>query len=782
MPASGSRVDARRRWERWLPCLLGGACLALCIPARAQSPSSPAAHEVYLSVNINGQATTLISRFRELNGHLFISPGDLASLGLKTGSAAPLPDRDIALDAIAGIRYRYNPGQQTVDIEAPNRLLKAYSLDTRGLEPAAPAASGTGLLLNYDAYGQTGTNDSLAVWSEERYFGPSGVLSNTGIAYLYGPYRDYVRYDTSWSHSDPATLRTTQFGDTISSSLPWSRSVRMGGLQWRRNFGLRPDLVTFPLPALSGTAVVPSAIDVYINNIRQYSGNVPGGPFVVNNVPGITGAGVASIVTRDALGRPVSTSLPIYIDSRLLAQGLSSYSAEAGFLRRDYGLRSFDYDSSPAGSLSGRYGVSDALTVEGHAESTPGMYNAGGGALVRLGTDGVLDGSLSVSAGRQEGAQAGVGYQYIRPDFSFDIRTLRKIGNYGDLASSDGTPTPDVDDRITFSIPIGKRQTVSLSYIGLAYPGVSKSDIGSISYAVNLGQQITFNVNAFQDFSDATNTGVFLSLSIGLGDNTVASLNAGEQNGRSTYTAGAVRTPDYGGGWGWGAQAGSTGAIDYQQGWGQYLGRYGQVTATAQNLGGRSDASLDLNGGVVLMGGHVEASRQIYDGFALVSTDGIGGVPVLSQNRVIGATSSDGYLLVPNLNGYQNNQIAIDSLKLPPDTRVEATEMDVVPQALSGVTARFALSRYSAASIVLRDQDGKPLPVGTRVHHDQGGQDTIVGYDGITFVDHLRSDNSLRLQGKQFQCEVRFAYRRPADGSLPTIGPLTCVRRPRMSP
>src|SRR5690606_25058498 len=103
------------------------------------------------------------------------------------------------------------------------------------------------------------------------------------------------------THSDPQSLVTTQVGDTISGSLSWTRSLRMAGLQWRRNFSLRPDLITFPMPAFGGSAVVPSTVDVYINNIRRYSGNVPSGPFVIDNVAGITGFGQANVITRDAL-------------------------------------------------------------------------------------------------------------------------------------------------------------------------------------------------------------------------------------------------------------------------------------------------------------------------------------------------------------------------------------------------------------------------------------------------------------------------------------------------
>ena len=187
--------------------------------------------------------------------------------------------------------------------------------------------------------------------------------------------------------------------------------------------------MTFPVAAISASSVVPSSIALYINGCS--STPAPCRPaFVVNQIPGITGAGQATIVTRDALGRSIATTVP-YVDTRLLARGLSSYSVEAGFVRRRFSVRSFDYDHAPAFSASGRYGLDDALTLEGHAESAPGVYNLGAGALVRLGEAGVVSASLAGSAGRYAGGQTSLGYQYVRPGFSLDMQATRALGVWG---------------------------------------------------------------------------------------------------------------------------------------------------------------------------------------------------------------------------------------------------------------------------------------------------------------------------------------------------------------
>ncbi|MDE1182787.1 fimbria/pilus outer membrane usher protein [Paraburkholderia sp.] len=828
----------RHRWTVPTMALAASLIAAGGTPARAQNASPvpdrtaathdshdahdtpDTARDLYLEVNLNGQRTALIAHFRERGGKLFASAKDLSEIGLlpdrlagssgpphapgqpgqPTPPASPPPASpltppnainmagpaatdalnalsdvaDIALDSLPGLRYTYDPATQSVDLDAPDNLRRPYTFDTRALTQTPLATSSRGFVLNYDAYAQSESTAQLALWSEERYFDPSGVFSNTGIAYLYRDLHRYIRYDTSWSRSDPATLTTQQYGDTISSSLDWTRSVRIGGFQWRSNFTLRPDLVTFPVPALTGSAVVPSSVDLYINNVRQYSGNVPSGPFVVTNVPGITGGGQATVITRDALGRTIATSVPLYVDTRMLAQGLSSYSFEVGFLRRSYGVESFDYNPHPAISGSLRRGLSDTLTIEGHAEATSGLANAGAGALVRLGMAGVVSGSLAASAGHRGGVQTGLGYQIIEPSFSIDAQTLRAFGHYGDIASADGTPVADATDRVTLSVPLFSRQTLALSYIGYRYPQVSASHIGSVSYTVSFGNLASLTLSAFRDFSGSASSGVFLSASLGLGNNTSVSSSVGRQNGQSSYNINANRPPDYDGGFGWAAQVGGTSNVPYRQAQAQYLGKYGEVTAIAQSLDRHTSASVDVSGALVVMDGSVLPARRIGDGFALISTGGVAGIPVLHENRVIGTTDRNGHLLVPDLNAYESNRVGIDSMNLPADAQIASTTQDLVPKSQSGVLASFRVTRYSAASVILQGPDGKLLPAGARVHHRESGSNTIVGYDGLTFIENLQADNHLEIEAGALHCTVAFAYTRPTNGSLPTYGPLTC--------
>ena len=156
-----------------------------------------------------------------------------------------------------------------------------------------------------DAFGFSEVNATL----DARVFGPIGSLSQSAILGATTSRRtEALRLDTTWSASDPQNLLTYRAGDVISGGFAWTRPIRLGGLQMQRDFALRPDLVTQPLPTASGSAAVPSTLDVYVNNLKTYSQDIAAGPYQVTNIPTLSAGGSAQIIVRDAAGHETQTT------------------------------------------------------------------------------------------------------------------------------------------------------------------------------------------------------------------------------------------------------------------------------------------------------------------------------------------------------------------------------------------------------------------------------------------------------------------------------------------
>lgn len=327
---------------------------------------------LYLEPVVNGRQTGKVVPVTYRGGHYYLTPQQLSDAGLPV---ADKQAKEIAVDQLDKIDVTYSGETQQLLISVPNDWLPKQTLGDANPEQRLPAQSSLGFLLNYDAYvsqsGGRGNPGYFSAWSEQRLFDGFGVIANTGIfrSSFNGETaaqqnNRYIRYDSSWRYSDDDTMLSYTTGDLTTGSLPWTSSVRIGGLQVARNFATRPDLITYPLPQFSGQAAVPSSVDLYINSYKNTSVSVNPGPFTLNTVPYINGAGQATVVTTDALGRQISTTVPFYVASSLLQAGLSDFSLSAGALRQNYGYRSADYGQWVA-SGSGRYGVTDWLTLEG---------------------------------------------------------------------------------------------------------------------------------------------------------------------------------------------------------------------------------------------------------------------------------------------------------------------------------------------------------------------------------------------------------------------------------
>jgi outer membrane usher protein len=783
--------------------LFAHAAWAAQAPATQTASAAPAVRDgvLYLEVVINGQSTEQVAQFYMVGGAFYARPAELAEVGILASHAPVDAEGRVALATISDLSYVYRPEVQRIDIQVADAHRVPNALgELVAHRPVTTSA--TGALINYEFTVQPQDQSRFALFSEERFFYTGGTFSNTGTAYRYGERTGYTRLDTSWRHSDSETMITTRIGDTISSSLSWTRPVRMGGVQMSRDFSLRPDLVTYPVPSLNGSAAVPTAVDLYVNNVRQYSGNAPSGPFVINAVPAVTGAGEATIVTRDALGRNVMTTVPLYMDARLLAPGLTDFSMEAGFVRRAYGQDSLNYAGDPSLSGSVRRGINPMLTVESHMEATRHIVNLGVGGLICAGAMGVINVSAAASTGRTSmstgayvdgnpmiattsvtgsGAQFNAGWQYRASMMSADIQVQRATSRYGDLASTQGAPVPRSTERGTLAMPLRVADvpgSISVTYVGVNDGYSGQSRIGSLAYSSTIAGRLAFTTSVYRDFGTTKNTGLFVALSMPIGGNMNASMSGGFDHHSPMINASISRTPDYDGGFGWQVQGGEQNGNTVGLGQATYRGRYGDLIGSVyQNRGGTS-AELDGSGSIVFMAGDVLAGRRIDESFAVVDTNGVANVPVLHENRVIGKTNASGHLLVPDLLPYDSNHLAIDPLGLPATTAISATNLNVSPQSRAGVLARFSIESFSGAQLKLVDEHGQPLQPGARATLGESGKQYVVGYDGLTFIDNLKAQNHLVAQWSGADgarsCELDVPFKPSAANALDTLGPFVC--------
>ncbi|MER8830250.1 fimbria/pilus outer membrane usher protein [Mesorhizobium sp. M0938] len=733
-----------------------------------------------------------------------IEPVQLRNVGIEPGDEALRPNGLIDIAKLPLVSFEFDEAAQTIHftVEYDARSARVIDSHERAQDETSTGSpqSSLGALVNYTLFagsGGDGVDDMWAFegasgWFEARAFSPFGVLASSYVASssrdeLYGS----TRLDTTWSYSNPKLLTTFRAGDVITGGLSWTRPTRLGGLQIQRNFGLRPDLVTMPLPELSGSAAVPSTVDIYVNNARRLSEQVPTGPFQITNLPVVTGSGTARVVVRDALGRETVSETPFFASSELLASGFWDYSAEAGFARRFYGVESNDYDGRFMASGTLRYGLTDWLTLEGHGEGGGGLINGGSGAVFGIGPYGV--GSLAASGSSyagQTGFQVSGSVEFELWDLHFFARTQRTFGDYNDIAAVtvDPLPPPSPDDdfhvhsaapprsldQVSVSVPLKfDPSNLNFSYTQLETVEGDRSQILGLSFNRSIGRASLF-ATAFKDLADEDSFGVFAGISIPIGEDIYASTGVSSDSDGTSITTDLVKAESADiGSVGWrlrdteGAYTERAASVSYRAPFSRFeasVGQYeDQFRATAQ-----------ADGSVVFAGGDVFFSNRINDAFAVVDAR-VPDIEVQYENRPAGRTNRRGKLLVPGLRSYEPNQITIDPTNLPVDATVGGTREVTVPADRSGTVVKFDVETdVQAALVTLRDEDGELVETGAAGQVEGTSASFIVGYDGQAFIKGLGAQNRIVVdQPTRGRCKAEFVFN-PRDGEQVTIPDAVC--------
>ena len=319
-------------------------------------------------------------RFVAPGGPLYIDEPDLVQWGVATDKLTLLDfsgARWLCVEGL-GLKYELNSSQLTLALDFPPEL-HVGSRTSFVAEDHVPVTYTPGGFLNYDLrFDRTqgaGPGSIAADWE-------IGAFSRLGLftsSFFSGNNdRGTIRLDTTLRRDDPDKITSLVLGDTITRPGSYGPAVRIAGLQYQRNFANAPLLITYPTANVTGTATVPSTVDVYIENAKAYSTQVKPG-----RVLGVEPAGSGRRRQRDGGGarrvRPGNDRGGALRALRLDApQGaLHDFSYEAGFLREDYAVRSNAY-SDWAAVATHRYGVTDQLTIEGHAEGMADRANVGG--------------------------------------------------------------------------------------------------------------------------------------------------------------------------------------------------------------------------------------------------------------------------------------------------------------------------------------------------------------------------------------------------------------------
>lgn len=733
--------------------------------------------EAVVELHINDQPApaALVVR-RDVDGTLLIRAADLENLRLKTplrGAVQVNGERYYRLGPEMGAVVALDDATMKARVTVPVQAFLPTRRESTQADAPRATRSTPGAFVNYDVSAeQSGDRRQGGAFLELGLFGNQGVLTSTMVATVEPLQRQIARLDTRWDRDFPEMMATLRVGDSISSPGGWGRAVRFGGVQFGTNFSTQPMLVTTPLLAAHGEAVVPSTVDVFVNGRPIARESVPPGPFSIDHLPVLTGAGQLQVVVTDALGRQQVLTQPYYSGTALLRPDLAEYSFELGSIRQDYGERSFAYGDM-LGVAMYRRGITDTLTAGARAEAQAnGIFALGADAAWQAGMAGIVN--AQVAAGGDSngtGFLAGLGIEHNNDRLSAYAQTQYASRAFAQSGMANLTYKPRQRTFAGLGFDFGRRGNMQVAYGLQSYYDSGTVQTFGLGYSLSIGALGYLGLFASHAIAGDQDSSLLLNWTLALGDRRTLSTSLQQSSGANGgFEARTSLQRDLPAGSGIGYRV-SLASTDEQDAYLAYQGSAGTAEIDYARRNGESGVRIGASGGLAVTAAGVMPARPLQQSFAVVQVADYEGLTVYLDNQPVGTTDEHGRVLVGALRPYERNEISVNPRQVPMDGSLSQRAIGVTPAYRSGALVRFPIERAMAATMRLVQADGSPVPAGAQAA--LGATRFPLGLDGLLYVEGLRDSASLVVTWAGGACSSD--VRRPeGNDPVPDLGDVRC--------
>ena len=681
------------------------------------------------------------------------------------------------LNTNAGITYDFNPEKFTLDIRVPVDAFELSVFAKKESIKLKPENNNKGAFTNYQLYAtQTKSGDNFSGVLDVTGFNKLGSLTTGATVNKDSREVNIVRTSTYYQKDLPDKMQSFVIGDTVNSDGNWSRSANYFGVRWSRNFSTQPGYIYTPNPIISGSAALPSVIDVYVNNQKTFSQKINPGPFDITHlpVPG-NGMGQVNLVVKDILGNEQVITKNFYQSPILLAKGENDFSLESGFLRKNYGTKSNDYQD---GFAAGTYvhGITNSITARGRFELQPDRQAAGGDIALTLGNFALVQASVASSNDgiRGTGNQYGANIENMGQFLKTSIGVKRFDKDFSQFASTSDETKPKTRTNAFVSFPIPMiNNNISIGYISQTNwdSDPFKNAYISSGYALPYGANLALSYNKRLD--TVNNWGASIVLTVPLGDYNTRFDHTIDPSGKITDSYALSTNIPAGPGMGWSVinedlKKNVKTNLTLNSSTAQYSGQINvqDGITTGKRLG--------VNGTIGLLDGEVFASRQVNNSsFAVVKTEGLKDIKIYNQNNMVAITNKNGTAAFP-IRPYEKTKIEIKDNEIPLEATAEVLEMYPVAYARSGLLVKFPIQMSKNALVKIHLPNDTPIPAGATVTMASNKEIYIAGRNGEVYLTNLSQKNQLTVSWLENKCELNLEIDMTQQQEQ-IIGPVKCV-------
>lgn len=516
-----------------------------------------------------------------------------------------------------------------------------------------------------------------------------------------------------------------------------------------------PDSQRGYAPEIRGVARTSAQVTVSQNGSKIYETTVSPGPFNITDLYPTGYGGDLDVTVKEADGSETRFSVPYAAMTRLKRPGMTFYSVTGGVSRKDnmaytpsvyqgtiqHGftnsltgytgiLGSDNYISAllggafglPIGAISlditgaqtkygdeKKQGVSYRATYSKKVAQTDTNFTL---AAYRFSSSGYYsyDNALQINNYYKKNKSDGINY-LSRPKQRFSMTASQNFGeSYGNVYltgfiqnywNSTGTNT---QFQLGYNNRIG-RVSYTLSANRLLYSTGGHDTQLSLDFSIPLGSE---SKNYVTGSATHNKEGVTAQTAVNgvLGENDQYSYNVGASRDIDNKKSGSVS--------------------------GQYRSPYSMLTASYTKGENYYSASGGASGAVVALPDGINFSAYQSTTYAVVTAADAEGARVLGYPNIV--LNGSGRAVVPNLNPYRINELAIDPKGIPLDVELESTQQRVIPVEGAVVRLDYKTSKGKPLLIRANQPDGNALPFGASVNDENGNLVTTVSQGGQIYV------------------------------------------------
>lgn len=176
---------------------------------------------------------------------------------------------------------------------------------------------------------------------------------------------------------------------------------------------------------------------------------------------------------------------------------------------------------------------------------------------------------------------------------------------------------------------------------------------------------------------------------------------------------------------------------------GQYRSPYSTLSLSHTQGSRYHTTSAGASGAVVALSDGMAFSAYQSKTYAVVKAADAGGAHVVGYPNIV--LNKQGLALVPNLNPYRINELAIDPKGIDLDVELDATQQRVIPVEGAVVKLNYQTRKGKSLLIRARQADGNVLPYGASVQDEKGNKVSTVSQGGQIYLRLDKEINQLQV-------------------------------------